>query len=231
MRPPRDPGNGDAREALIRAGHIPPPGPMTAEEAERFLHNYERAHHMIFPAGDFLQIANRLRQGVSIDIKPEDMAEPEWARRSEMAMNALALLPAGRVFKLGRYLSERLARVGVRSAAELDQEAAQAVARAVAQVGEGRGAVYGTRLHSALRVQADASPNLRSEVSYLNRREVEYGTKGSVRLDIIGYKDGKPAVIYDLKSGSAKLTAARIARIRAELPPAMRDLPIEELRP
>ena len=111
---------------------------MTAEEAERFLHNYERAHHMIFPAGDFL-IASRLRQGVTIDVKPQDMAEPEWARRSEMAMNALALLPAGRVFKLGRYLSERLAMVGVRSAAELDGEAAQAVARALAQTGEGAG--------------------------------------------------------------------------------------------
>jgi hypothetical protein len=231
MRPPRDPGSADAREALIRAGHIPPPGPMTFEEADRFLHNYERAHRMRFSAGDFLLIAGRLHQGVTIDVKPADMAEPEWARRTEMAMNALSLLPVGKALKLGRYLSERLAQVGVRSAAELDEEAAQAVARAVAQTGEGRGPAYGTRLHAALRAQADASPNLRSEVSYLNRREVPYGTKGSVRLDIIGYKDGKPAVIYDLKSGSAKLTARRIQQIRDELPPALRDLPVEELRP
>jgi len=231
VRPPRDPGNGDAREALIRAGHIPPPGPMTAEEAERFLRNYERAHHMRFSGGEFLQIANRLRQGVTIDIKPEDMAEPEWARRSEMAMNALSLLPAGKALKLGRYLSERLAMVGVRSAAELDEEAAQAVARALAQTGEGSGPAYGTRLHTALKAQSDASPNLRGEVSFLDGEPIRGGAKGSIRVDIIGYKDGKPAVIYDLKSGSAKLTASRIARIRAELPADMQGLPIEELRP
>jgi hypothetical protein len=231
LRPPRDPGSADAREALIRAGHIPPPGPMTAEEAERFLHNYERAHHMRFSGGDFLLIAGRLEQGVTIDVKPEDMSEPEWARRTEMAMNALSLIPVGRVFKLGRYLSERLAQVGVRSAAELDEEAAQAVARALAQTGEGRGPAYGSRLHAALKAQVDASPNLAGEVSYRNGVRVRGGTSGSIRLDIIGYENGRPAVIYDLKSGSAQLTPSRIARIRAELPAEMRDLPIEVLRP
>jgi hypothetical protein len=229
--PPRDPGNADAREALIRAGHIPPPGPMTWDEVERFLRAYQRNHHIRFDVANYFLIAGRLHQGVTIDVKPKDMSEPEWARRSELAMDALSLLPAGKALKLGRYLSERLALVGVRSAAELDEEAAQAVARALAQTGEGSGPAYGTRLHSALKAQSDASPNLRGEVSFLDGEEIRGGAKGSIRVDIIGYKDGKPAVIYDLKSGSAKLTASRIARIRAELPPAMQGLPIEELRP
>ena len=234
LRPPPDPqtsGRQAAREALIRAGHIPPPGPMTWDEVNRFLDAYERAHHTILSAGDRLLIGGRLHQGYIVAVKPEDMSEPEWARRSELAMDALSLLPAGKALKLGRYLSERLAMVGVRSAAELDEEAAQAVARALAQTGEGRGPAYGSRLHAALNRQVEASPNLRGEVSFRNGREVDFGTKGSVRLDIIGYKDGKPAVIYDLKSGSARLTPARIARIRSQLPPNMQDLPVQELRP
>ena len=55
------------------------------------------------------------------------------------------------------------------------------------------------------------------------------GTKGSVRLDIVAYSEGRPAAIFDLKTGNAKLTATRIVQIQQHIP---RDwqVPIEELR-
>jgi hypothetical protein len=49
------------------------------------------------------------------------------------------------------------------------------------------------------------------------------------RLDIVAYSEGRPAAIFDLKTGNAKLTATRIVQIQRHIP---RDwqVPIEELR-
>ena len=55
---------------------------------------------------------------------------------------------------------------------------------------------------------------------------MKYGMRGSVRLDIVAYDKGRPAAIFDLKTGSARLTARRIRHIARN----MRNIPIEELR-
>lgn len=220
-----------ARAELIRAGHIPPPGKMTAREVEIFLDAYEREHNKIFSAQDRLLIGGRLRQGEIVAVKPSDMKEPEWARRAEQALNVLSLIPVGRGAKVAKSLARRAATVGVRNVAALRAEAQEAAARAVAQVGPGKGSSYGSRVHGALARQIAGSPNLKSEISYLKGREVPYGTKGSIRLDVVAIKKGRAAAIYDLKTGSARLTSRGIGQIQKNVPPHMRNLPIEELRP
>lgn len=59
---------------------------------------------------------------------------------------------------------------------------------------------------------------------------MRHGTQGSSRLDIVAYSKDLPAAIFDLKTGSARLTAARIRQIQRHIPANMRKVPIEELR-
>jgi hypothetical protein len=60
---------------------------------------------------------------------------------------------------------------------------------------------------------------INTEVSYLNGVEVERGTPGSVRLDVVEFgPDGQINAVYDLKTGSATLTLARIQQIQSILP-------------
>lgn len=218
-----------ARWELIRAGHIPPPGRMTRHEVAVYLEAYQREHNIVLSPLRYLSIAGRLEQGIIVTVKPHEMQAPEWIRRSGVALNVLSLIPAARMGSVAKSLSSRLAQVAAGGLPELRAEAQQAVARAVAMIGPGRGAVYGTRVHHALRLQIKGSPNLRGEVSFRNGLEVRSGLKGSVRLDIIAYSKGRPAAIFDLKTGSARLTAARIVQIQRHIP---RDwqVPIEELR-
>jgi len=220
-----------ARRKLIQAGHIPPPGRMTRQEVFDYLKAYQREHpYEHWSIGTYLQIAGRLEQGYIVTVKPSDMQEPEWIRRSGVALNVLSWIPVGRMGSVVKGLASRLARVAAGGLGALRAEAHEAVARAVAMVGPGSGAVYGTRVHSALRLQIRGSPNLRAEVSYLNGQQVRYATRGSVRLDIVAYSKGNPVAIFDLKTGTARLTAARIRQIQSHLPPSMRNVTIEELR-
>jgi RHS repeat-associated protein len=108
-----------------------------------------------------------------------------------------------------------------------------AAGRAAEAVGPGRGAVYGTRVHSAFasEIKALGRSDVFSEVSYLHGDVVPYGTPGSVRLDAIVGTPGAPTAIYDLKTGSAVLTPSRIDQIRAQLPQGFQDIPVLELRP
>lgn len=220
-----------ARAHLILAGHIPPPGRMTREEVEVFLKAYKREHpdwHV--SAGDYLMISGRLEQGIIVAVKPHDMQEPEWIRRSGVALNVLSLIPAGRMVSVAKGLSSRLARVAAGGLPELRAEAQEAVARAVAMVGPGRGAAYGSRVHHALKLQILGSPNLRGEISFLRGQQVKHGRRGSIRLDIVAYSGGRPVAIFDLKTGGARLTASRIRQIQEHIPPNMRSASIEELR-
>lgn len=72
---------------------------------------------------------------------------------------------------------------------------------------------------------------LETEVSYLNGDIVSYGTRGSVRLDVVEGNPLSPKGICDLKTGSASPTPARIAQVQANLPKGYQDLPVLEIRP
>jgi hypothetical protein len=105
--------------------------------------------------------------------------------------------------------------------------------KAQSTVGEGSGPVYGTAVHSAFAAEIDAlgDSGLSTEVSYLDGRIVSYGTRGSVRLDVVEGDPLEPTAAYDLKTGSAAMTPSRIAEIQANLPPGYQDIPVSEVRP
>ncbi|WP_428267757.1 hypothetical protein [Haliangium sp.] len=106
-----------------------------------------------------------------------------------------------------------------------------AAARARKAVGPGRGHVHGTRVHTAFRAEVDAlGTNLTTEVSYLRGRRVTYGKKGSVRLDVVEGPLDAPIAVFDLKTGGARLTPARIKEIRRHLPEEYSHIPVVEIR-
>jgi RHS repeat-associated protein len=93
-----------------------------------------------------------------------------------------------------------------------------------------QGAVYGTKVHSEFANDVVAM-GLNSEVSYYMGEVKPYGYPGSVRLDVVKGDVERPQAIWDLKTGSAKLTDARIQQIRKHLPPGYQDIPIAEIKP
>jgi RHS repeat-associated protein len=143
----------------------------------------------------------------------------------EVLLIQLATLGLGEIFALG-------------AAASLETEALStestltaAAARANATVGAGRGAVHGTAVHSAFEAEVNALGNadLATEVSYLNGQVVPRGTAGSVRLDVVEGPATAPKAIFDLKTGSAKLTPARIKQIQQNIPGGS-NVPVIEIR-
>ena len=95
-----------------------------------------------------------------------------------------------------------------------------------------RGAVYGTRVHTAFEAEVRALGNssLKTEMSYLNGRLVNRGTLNSVRLDVVEGPLTSPTAIYDLKTGSATLTPTRILEIQSHIPGG-NNVPVIEVRP
>jgi hypothetical protein len=93
-------------------------------------------------------------------------------------------------------------------------------------VGNGKGPVHGTKVHtefSKINVKGTSS-----EVSYKNGQVVPYGTKGSVRADKVAGNVNKPAAVYDLKTGGAKLTPAEIKKYQQNVPGSP---PVKEIKP
>jgi hypothetical protein len=96
----------------------------------------------------------------------------------------------------------------------------------------GKGATHGTKVHSefATSVNALKKPDVRTEVSYKNGREVPRGTAGSVRVDVVRGPPNKPSAIFDLKTGQARLTPKPEQKIRQQLPKKSKNVPIVEVR-
>ena len=83
----------------------------------------------------------------------------------------------------------------------------------------GKGAVVGTKKHTifATEVQKLGRNDLGTEVSYKNGLKVPYGTKGSIRFDVIQYNaKGEPIAAWDFKTGSACLTDDRIRQMQSK---------------
>jgi len=108
----------------------------------------------------------------------------------------------------------------------------QSVDRAKDVTGPGRGATHGTKTHVALRddVRDLARTDLHAEVSYKGRELAIYGEGGSIRVDVMYGKLEEPVLIFDLKTGSGRLTQRRVAEVRAQLPREYQNLPIIEVR-
>jgi RHS repeat-associated protein len=97
--------------------------------------------------------------------------------RADTADGVFGLLPTTAAAK--PFLS--LLKIGESSFVRLVQKNAT---EATAKLGPGRGAVYGTHVHSEFQVANKAS-GVKTEISHLNGKVVDYGTPGSVRLDAI----------------------------------------------
>jgi RHS repeat-associated protein len=119
-----------------------------------------------------------------------------------------------------------------RGGSSLADDLAAAATRARNTVGPGSGGAYGTRVHSAFEAEVKGlgNPNLTTEQSYLNGVPVSRGTPGSVRLDVVNGPVTAPISIFDLKTGTATLTPARIKQIQSHVPGGS-GVPVFELRP
>lgn len=108
----------------------------------------------------------------------------------------------------------------------------QLAQQANAIVGPGKGPVHGTRVHTVFKGLVDALqlPNVHTEISYLNGNIAKYGTKGSVRLDVAIGSATAPTSAFDLKTGTAVLSQARVQQIRIHLPGVSMNIPITVVR-
>lgn len=108
----------------------------------------------------------------------------------------------------------------------------RAARRAANEVPLGEGGNWGTKVHSqfARNVNGLNRADLKAEVSYRNGKVEPWGTPGSIRVDVRLGSDLRPRAIFDLKTGNARLTPARVQRIRDHLPKAFKDIPIIEIR-
>ena len=104
----------------------------------------------------------------------------------------------------------------------------------VESLGAGSGPIFGIQAHFefAKRVKALNIPGIREkgvEQSFNLGRIVRYGLDGSVRTDIVlRDRSGIPIAIYDLKTGTAKLTPSRVQELRNAV--GRQDIPVIELR-
>jgi RHS repeat-associated protein len=103
--------------------------------------------------------------------------------------------------------------------------------QAAAKVGPGRGAVHGTKMHTEFQIANKAAGVTNTEKSYLNGSVVDYGTPGSIRVDVVKGAADAPVAIGDLKTGTAKLTSARVTEIQSHLPTGYQGAPVYEVRP
>jgi hypothetical protein len=76
---------------------------------------------------------------------------------------------------------------------------------------------YGTAVHTLVKRQVDTleDDSFRAEVSFIKSRnaDVKYGTKSSIRIDILEKTSNNTVCFYDIKTGKAGLTKKRILEI------------------
>jgi hypothetical protein len=110
---------------------------------------------------------------------------------------------------------------------------------------------YGTEIHKRVASAIGKNdPNLKAEISYVKMAEegvnmeeerkkmqehgVDYGTKGSIRVDILEKIGENTVCVYDIKTGNAGLSFARFAEIFANVRSVYSDatsIVITEVRP
>jgi hypothetical protein len=97
---------------------------------------------------------------------------------------------------------------------------------------------YGTLVHSLVKDVIDGmgDPNLRAELSHVKGIEEaqDYGTKGSVRVDVLERRDNATVCVYDIKTGRSGLSVSRFAEIASSVFSAygpVQRIIITEVRP
>jgi len=105
-----------------------------------------------------------------------------------------------------------------------------AAQKAVQKLGAGKGPVYGTKAYKLFEFEVKALGNskLKTEISFSGGEQVKRGFSGSVRLDVVEQTGGKINRVFDLKTGSAKLTSDRIKDIQNAVGA---NVPVIEIKP
>jgi hypothetical protein len=128
------------------------------------------------------------------------------------------------------------------------QEQTNAAAGAVNRADYSSAATYGTAVHVKLRDNIKRSGNrkLSAEVSLLKtvqetgehpqpeKQEAKYGTKGSIRVDVLEKTDHNTVCVYDIKTGRTGLIATRILEIAQTVRlrhPDAQSIVVLEMRP
>jgi hypothetical protein len=110
---------------------------------------------------------------------------------------------------------------------------AKTLAKIIDTLPKGRGPLYGIAVHTAfsLAVRFGNIPGIGfSDVETTwGGVNLRYGSLGSIRTDVILRNDvGDPIVIYDVKTGGARLTASRADELRQAAAPGS-NIPVIEL--
>ena len=95
---------------------------------------------------------------------------------------------------------------------------------------------YGTAVHYGLSQQIKdlKDPNFRAEVSILKTDAETYGTKDSIRVDVLERVGDGTVCVYDIKTGRSVLTPGRMAEISGRVLNIYRDttrMIVTEVRP
>jgi hypothetical protein len=107
--------------------------------------------------------------------------------------------------------------------------------KVMALFGQGKGPVYGTRVHKKIADQIDHLDldYLKAEQPLLPSGFKEVMQKGGIRLDVVLFDPenaGKVLAVFDFKTGSAKLTPKRIHQIKSFLPKGSEGARIVEIK-
>jgi RHS repeat-associated protein len=156
-------------------------------------------------------------------------AESAFDRWREESRELQPVITSETVWQLDRDSSELKMAVDPRAAA------LSAVATAVATNlprGAQAAAVWGTRVHTAFRTRVESLnlPGVRTEVSYRAGQIVDWGVRGSVRLDAVIMQGNQILQIFDLKTGNAGMSLYRVQQIMSQLPRGQSP-PITVIRP
>jgi|GEM_PF-1744323 len=133
---------------------------------------------------------------------------------------------AGELLQFGFFPEADMAKAGeISKAGEIEKIltglAKDAKANVTAQTGlmEGKKG-FGTAVHSEFKKLVDARnlDGVSTEQSYLNGNKVPYGTKNSVRADVVFSQYGSPISIFDLKTGRATLSSDQVGKYIQNVP-------------
>jgi len=121
----------------------------------------------------------------------------------------------------GKYIGQGLKSLSGSVSQRATSKLTDAATGVLNKMGAGKGAVYGTKAHSAFAKAVNGMKIgdnvIKTEVSYLNGQVVSYGTKGSARIDAgLFDKNGKLLQVFDLKTGGAKLTSKQVQHIQTQ---------------
>jgi len=138
----------------------------------------------------------------------------------------------GSTYRPGQITIVNKAQTGMSTVDETTEKLRTILEKVVNLRGEGDGPEYGTAIHHDFGDAAKKDENLRNikvEHTYPEGEGTRYGSKGTIRTDVVLRNDGGEVIaIYDVKTGGAYLDAKRVAQLRAKTGASL-SIPVIEM--